>query len=123
QIPRVNFTSADADEIYGISNWSNGFFRAADSGKLEVTLGSNIALQDIVDTLSGMGHNLPLLLRFPQIIEDRLDRLNGVFANAIAEAGYRNGYQGVYPIKVNQRRMVVETIAEYGARYRTGLEA
>src|SRR5690554_2138520 len=85
--------------------------------------GKAVPLTGIVDDLTDRGHNLPLLLRFPQIIEDRLDRLNGVFANAIKEAGYRNTYQGVYPIKVNQRRMVVETIAEYGARYRTGLEA
>ena len=46
-----------------------------------------------------------------------------MFHSAISEAGYQNTYQGVYPIKVNQRRMVVETIAEYGAKYRTGLEA
>src|SRR5690606_41647510 len=62
-------------------------------------------------------------LRFPDIIEDRLDRINEAFERAIREAGYRARYQGVYPIKVNQRRVVVETIAEYGARYRTGLEA
>lgn len=123
KIPWARFTAADADEIYGISNWSAGFFRAADNGELEVTLGSNVALSEIVDGLVARGHNLPLLLRFPQIIEDRLDRLNGVFANAIKEAGYQNTYQGVFPIKVNQRRMVVETIAEYGAKYRTGLEA
>lgn len=121
--PRGGFTAQDADEIYGISNWSAGFFRAADSGELEVTLGKGVAVREIVDSLSAMGHNLPLLLRFPQIIEDRLDRLNGVFHSAISEAGYQNTYQGVYPIKVNQRRMVVETIAEYGAKYRTGLEA
>jgi arginine decarboxylase len=119
----VPFTLSDAEEIYGISDWSNGFFKANADGNLEVTLDSNVALATIVEELSELGHNLPLLLRFPQIIEDRLDRLNGVFANSIAEAGYRNTYQGVYPIKVNQRRMVVETIAEYGARYRTGLEA
>lgn len=122
--PSVSFKTADADEIYGISNWSAGFFRAAQNGNLEVTLGSgSVPLTDIVDDLIARGHNAPLLLRFPQIIEDRLDRLNGVFRNAIAEAGYRNTYQGVFPIKVNQRRMVVETVAEYGARYRTGLEA
>ncbi len=119
----ARFTAADADEVYGIGNWSTGYFRAAQDGNLEVTLDSNVALGSIVDSLSSMGHNLPLLLRFPQIIEDRLDRLNGVFNSSIREAGYRNTYQGVYPIKVNQRRMVVETIAEYGARYRTGLEA
>lgn len=117
------FSISDAEEIYGVSDWSSGFFRINPNGKLDVALGSDVALIDVVDELNRQGRNLPLLLRFPQIIEDRLDRLNLVFSNAIEEAGYQNRYQGVYPIKVNQRRMVIETIAEYGARYRTGLEA
>src|SRR5690554_5527028 len=64
-----------------------------------------------------------MVLRFPDILEDRIDRVNEAFGASIAEAGYSNTYQGVYPIEVNQRRVVVETIAEYGARWRTGLEA
>ena len=63
------------------------------------------------------------MLRFPQILEHRLERLNGAFATSIREAGYGGHYSGVFPIKVNQRRVVVETVAECGARYRTGLEA
>src|SRR5690606_24857609 len=85
--------------------------------------GAPVPIVDIVADVQEPGIELPVTLRFPDIIEDRLDRINEAFERAIREAGYRARYQGVYPIKVNQRRVVVETIAEYGARYRTGLEA
>ena len=78
---------------------------------------------ELATRLRGRGIDLPLVLRFPQLIEDRLDSINGAFAASMAEAGFEGEYRGVYPIKVNQRRVIVETIAGYGARYRTGLEA
>ncbi len=119
------FSIADADEIYGIRSWSTGYFGIDDAGRVTVSDrdGAPVPIVDIVADLRERGLDLPLTLRFPDIIEDRLDRINESFARAIAEAGYRAHYQGVYPIKVNQRRVVVETIAGYGARYRTGLEA
>jgi arginine decarboxylase len=82
-----------------------------------------VSIPSIIEGLKAAGRSLPVILRFPQIIEDRLDRINQAFQASIREAGYKARYQGVYPIKVNQRRVVVETIAEYGARYATGLEA
>ena len=85
--------------------------------------GPSVAIESVLAELRARGESFPLILRFPQIIEDRLERLNGAFHKAAEKFGYRNGYQGVFPIKVNQRRVVVETIAEYGARFRTGLEA
>src|SRR5690606_30047516 len=97
----------------------------SDQGELTVSVrGAPAAsIAGIVEDLRAQDHALPLVLRFPDVLEDRLDRVNEAFAAAIREAGYQNRYQGVYPIKVNQRRVVVETIAGYGARYRTGLEA
>ncbi len=119
------FNISDADEIYGIKSWSTGYFGIAPDGRLTVSNrgGPSVGIVDIVEQIKASGEDLPLVLRFPEIIEDRLDRINESFATAIQEAKFRGSYQGVYPIKVNQRRVVVETIAEYGARYRTGLEA
>jgi arginine decarboxylase len=121
------FGIADAEELYSISEWAGGYFRAGAQGDMEVTLRSDpdraASIREIVESLRERGLNLPMTVRFPQIIEDRLDRINQAFAHAIDEAGYAAHYQGVYPVKVNQRRMVIETIAEYGARYMMGLEA
>jgi len=121
----LGYSVADADELYGIRSWSTGYFGIDEHGRVTVSRreGAGVPIVDIVADLQALGLDLPLTLRFPDIIEDRLDRINDSFARAIQEAGYRARYQGVYPIKVNQRRVVVETIAGYGARYRTGLEA
>jgi len=121
------FTIADAEELYSISAWGSGYFRAGTGGDMEVMLRSDpsqaASIHGIVESLRERGHQVPMIVRFPQLIEDRLDRINQSFAAAVTEAGYEAHYQGVYPVKVNQRRMVIETIAEYGARYMTGLEA
>jgi len=119
------FSVGDADELYAIRSWSNGYFGVSPAGDLTVTARGRVplAVRDIVDRLSAEGHQLPMVLRFPDILEDRIDKVNEAFAASIAEAGYSNTYQGVYPIKVNQRRVVVETIAAYGAKWKTGLEA
>ncbi|MBS3934398.1 MAG: biosynthetic arginine decarboxylase [Truepera sp.] len=120
------FTTADAAELYGVPYWSNGYFHIGQDGRLRVTLRDedvSVALLDVIDDLKRDERALPLILRFPQILESRLTRLNDAFHEAIGKFEYQSHYQGVYPIKVNQRRVVVETIAEYGARYKTGLEA
>ena len=69
------------------------------------------------------GIGLPLLIRFPEILKARITELNEAFRNAITEYGYKGQYKGVYPIKVNQDRYVVEQIAAYGRPYHYGLEA
>ncbi len=120
------FSAADAAELYGVPTWSGGYFRVGQGGQMQVSPsadGQGVALSDIVTDLQAQGHTLPAVLRLPQILEHRLDELNSAFAASIREAGYGGHYQGVFPIKVNQRRVVVETIAEHGARYRTGLES
>ena len=119
------FTVSDADELYGVRSWSTGYFGISDRGEITVSDRDavGVPIVDIVRDLQERGLDLPLTLRFPDIIEDRLERINDSFATAIREAGYASRYQGVYPVKVNQRRVVLETIAGYGARYRTGLEA
>ena len=119
------FKTVDAADLYGIPAWGGRYFAVHDKGTITVTAShcTPSSLADITANLQNQGYALPLILRFPQIIEDRISRLNDSFRDAIHESGYSNRYQGVYPIKVNQRRVVVETVAEFGAKYRTGLEA
>lgn len=114
----------EASELYGVSTWSGGYFEVGENGHMQVKLGgAQASLYRIIEDLREAGHTLPLILRFPQILEDRLDKLNGAFKAATEKFGYENHYQGVFPVKVNQRRVVLETLAEIGARYRTGVEA
>jgi arginine decarboxylase len=118
------FGPAEASDLYAVDAWSAGYLRVAQDGELRVRVsGEEASLPAVVRRLRQEGRALPTILRFPQILEDRLARVNGAFAETIREAGYRASYQGVYPIKVNQRRVVVETLAEAGAPWRTGLEA
>ncbi|ACO45270.1 biosynthetic arginine decarboxylase [Deinococcus deserti] len=123
--PTPGFTTADAAELYQVPNWSGGWFRVSDKGQLEATTspGLHVPLRAIVDEIVDRGESLPVILRFPQVLAGRVKHLNEVFGQAIAEYGYTRHYQGVFPIKVNQRRAVVETVASAGYDYAHGLEA
>ncbi|WP_180970241.1 biosynthetic arginine decarboxylase [Deinococcus planocerae] len=119
------FSTLDAAELYQVPNWSGGWFRVSDKGQLEVTPGPGLQapLRAIIDEIVERGESLPVILRFPQVLAGRVRHLNDAFAKAIAEYGYTGHYQGVFPIKVNQRRLVVETVAAAGYDYAHGLEA
>ncbi len=119
------FTATDAAELYSIPAWSSGYFRASEAGKMEVTPspGLRATLSDIVTELVNRGESLPVILRFPQVLTARVKQLNEAFQAATLEYGYSGSYQGVFPIKVNQRRAVVEGIAAAGYDYAHGLEA
>lgn len=121
----LGFTTTDAAELYQVPNWSGGWFRVSDKGALEVTPspGLHAPLRAIVDEIVERGESLPVILRFPQVLTGRVKHLNEAFGAAIAEYGYSGHYQGVFPIKVNQRRAVVETVAAAGYDYAHGLEA
>lgn len=84
---------------------------------------AGIDLKELVDEVRQRGIGLPLLIRFPEILKSRIVELNEAFLNAMTEYGYKGSYRGVYPIKVNQDRFVVEQIAQYGRPYHYGLEA
>lgn len=120
-----NFTVVDAAELYQVPNWSGGWFKVSDKGEIEATPapGLHASLRDIVDEIVDRGESMPVILRFPQIIAGRVKHLNEAFGKAIAEYGYTGHYQGVFPIKVNQRRAIVETIAAAGYEYAHGIEA
>lgn len=99
-------------EAYAIPNWSEGLFDADDQGRLTVNVDSNepVALTDIVTRCRQQGLRLPLLLRFPQILQQRADNLREAFQAALKNQQLDSDYTSVYPIKVNQQHSVVETL-------------
>ena len=118
---------ADAAALYGIPNWGKGFFHVSDGGDLVVRptreASRGVALKWIVDQVAARGIATPMVIRFPQILSSAVANLNDAFARAIDEYGYGNAFRGVFPIKVNQKRVVVDHIVEAGRRYGYGLEA
>jgi arginine decarboxylase len=121
------WTVADALETYGIRNWGASYFGINEKGNVSVHPGGpatpSMDLKELVDEVRRRGIGLPLLIRFTDLLRNRVVHLNEAFRKAITEHGYKGGYRGVYPIKVNQHRYVVETIVEAGNAYGYGLEA
>lgn len=117
----------DAVETYGPDEWGGGYFRVSDTGHVLVTpLGPTehaIDLKALVDEVRQRGVGLPLLVRFSDILRSRIDELNKAFHTAIQEYGYQGCYRGVYPIKVNPQRQVLEEVVRFGRPYHHGLEA
>jgi arginine decarboxylase len=118
---------ADAAALYGIPHWGKGFFHVSEDGDLVVRptreAGRSVALKSIVDEVAERGIATPMVIRFPQILSAAVANLNDAFGRAIDEYGYGNAFRGVFPIKVNQKRVVVDHIVEAGRRYGYGLEA
>jgi arginine decarboxylase len=121
------WTVKDSLELYNVNGWGRDFFTINDAGHVEVTPNGpgspRIDLRELVDDLRSRGLNLPLLIRFSDILRTRVEQLCGSFQQAIAENDYKGAYRGVYPIKVNQQRHVVEELTEYGRPFNLGLEA
>ncbi len=118
---------ADALENYGVPNWSAGYFGINDKGHVIVhpqgPEGPSADLKELVDEVRQRGIDLPLLVRFTGILKERIKSLHEAFYRAIQECGYRGDYRGVFPIKVNQQRWVIEEIVNTGRQYHYGLEA
>jgi len=125
-IPR-KWTIADSAEAYGVKYWGNGYFSVNEAGSVQAhpagPEGARVDLKELVDEVARRGIGLPLLIRFSDVLRSRIVELNETFKRAIAEYGYKGGYKGVYPIKVNQNRFVVEEIVQFGRPYHYGLEA
>ena len=121
------WTIADSQELYGIRNWGARYFGINEKGNVAVHPGGpdtpSFDLKELVDEVRRRGINLPLLIRFTDVLRDRVVHLNEAFKKAIAEHNYKGTYRGVYPIKVNQHRFVAEQIVEAGKPYNYGLEA
>ncbi len=125
-MPR-RWTVADSTETYGIKSWGQGYFSINEPGHVIAhPLGpdaGNIDLKELVDEVTRRGIGLPLLIRFSDILKSRVVELHEAFKRAITEFNYKGEYRGVYPIKVNQHRYVVEEIVQFGRPYHYGLEA
>ena len=106
-----------ARKTYSIPHWSEGYFDVGANGHVVVrprgVKGPAISLPEVVDAARANGAKLPLLVRFPDILGDRLGKLQAAFAQAQADWDYAGGYTAVYPIKVNQHRGVAGTLASH----------
>ncbi|MCK9564921.1 MAG: biosynthetic arginine decarboxylase, partial [Methanothrix sp.] len=119
--------SEDSLELYGIENWGNGYFSVNDNGNIIIFPNKDRATSvDVMDLIKEIEKSsdleFPVLLRFPQILEDRINEITGAFLGSIAEFSYKGTYQPIFPMKVNQRKEVIEYIIKYGAKYGIGLE-
>ena len=125
--PTGTWSAADGAALYGIDRWGDPYFAVSERGHVTVQprgeRGGALDLVELVGELQGRNLGLPLLIRFDDILEDRLERLHAAFERAIAQYGYRGRYQGVFPVKCNQQRHVVEQLVESGRRWHFGLEA
>lgn len=124
----ATWSSQQSAELYGIDSWGHGFFGVNRKGHVTVKLEDDqackeISLHDIIEGLNDRGTRVPVLLRFRDLLHSRITEINESFRKAIKDSGYKGEYRGVYPIKVNQQRQVIEEIAEFGKKYHYGLEA
>ena len=119
----------DANRVYNIRHWGSGYFAVNTAGRVQVqpssTRQQQLDLTQLVVDMRAAGLALPVLVRFPDILQDRVNRLCAAFDRAMENHDYQGGYTAVYPIKVNQQRRVVEELLESQARAesRVGLEA
>ena len=116
----------NAEKIYNIDNWGDGFFSINRKGHVCVHPSPHskygIDLRDLVDDLIKRKIRPPILLRFMDVLQGRIAAINRAFKYAIEEYDYPAGYQTFFPIKVNQQRQVVEAITEFGKKHKIGLE-
>jgi arginine decarboxylase len=118
---------ADSLKLYNIENWGDQYFNVNAAGNITVRPrageGSGFDLMQVIQEVKNRGLGMPVLIRFQDITRHRVVTLNETFRKVIGEANYKGKYQGVYPIKVNQMREVVEEIIDAGRPYDYGLEA
>ncbi len=117
----------NAVQFYNIDGWGLGYFSVNEHGNLTMLPkgegGPSIEIVDIIDDIIQQNIGLPCIIRFQDILRDRVKRLNETFAQVLQELKYQGKYRGVYPIKVNQLREVIEEILDAGLPYHYGLEA
>jgi len=124
----MNWNIEKSKNLYGIKNWGNEYFDINTAGEVVANLNDGnkllpVSLQTIIEGLKERGSSLPILLRFRDLLDSRLELLNQSFHRAMQATGYQGNYRGVYPIKVNQQQQVIEEITEFGKKYHFGLEA
>jgi arginine decarboxylase len=115
-----------ARNLYNIQRWGAGYFDINEGGKVvakpQREVGASVDLTDVIEEAKARGLKFPLLIRFQDILRHRVESINQAFRSAINEFNYQGKYRGVFPIKVNQLREVVEEILDAGKPYDFGLE-
>lgn len=121
------WSNKQSAEVYGIDAWGEGYFRINDSGNVCINpdgqlKGPSVDLYELTQDLLDRGIRVPIMIRFPDIIKSRVDLINDCFSKAISDHNYKGNYSGVYPVKVNQQRHLVEELVKQGQHRRLGLE-
>ena len=120
------WTIEDSAELYNVKGWGLNYFSINEKGHMTVTPkedGPSIDLKELMEELQVRDVSAPVLLRFPDILDNRIEKISNCFMAAADEYGYTAKNFIIYPIKVNQMRPVVEEIVGHGAKYNIGLEA
>ena len=120
------WTIEDSAELYNVKGWGLNYFSINQKGHMTVTPkedGPSIDLKELMEELQVRDVSAPVLLRFPDILDNRIEKISNCFKAAADEYGYTAKNFIIYPIKVNQMRPVVEEIVGHGAKYNIGLEA
>ncbi len=116
-----------AISIYNVDGWGRGYFTINARGNVDVhplqENGGSIDILEVVNEARQRGLGFPLVIRFQDLLRHRVESVNCAFQNAMTEFNYRNVYRGVFPIKVNQLREVIEEIVDAGQQFHFGLEA
>ena len=116
----------DSEELYNIRGWGVNYFGINEKGHVYVTPKKNgvqVDLKEVVDELATRHVTAPVLLRFPDILDNRIEKTDECFRKAAKEYDYQAEHFIIFPVKVNQMRPVVEEIISHGKRYNLGLEA
>jgi arginine decarboxylase len=124
---KTDWDVESAVATYNVDRWGGDYFSVNGNGNVEVRPlqdnGGSIDILEVVSEARARGLAFPLVIRFQDLLRHRVESVNCAFQRAITEFGYRNSYRGVFPIKVNQLREVVEEIVDAGQQYHFGLEA
>jgi arginine decarboxylase len=124
---KAPWTIEDSENLYRIQGWGEPYFSINAAGHVTVApqgdRGGSLDLFELVTSLQQRNLALPLLIRFSDILEHRIERLNSCFAKAIARYNYGGIYKGVFPVKCNQQKHLIEDLVKFGKPYQFGLEA
>ncbi len=124
--PDAHWDIQQARNLYSIHRWGAEYFDISDAGRVIAKplrdSGASVDITDVIEEAKARGLKFPLLIRFQDILRHRVESINLAFRSAIAEFNYQGKYRGVFPIKVNQLREVVEEILDAGRPFDFGLE-
>jgi len=122
------WTIEDSENLYRVNRWGAGYFEIGQNGNLSITpdlqnKDIRIDFKTVLEEIKEEGIQFPVVVRFHDILRSQVELLNKIFRKTVQDAEYQGQYMGVYPIKVNQMREVVEEIVDAGAPFNYGLEA